>query len=401
MTKVRPVLICAVLATALPLSAQGITGYAQADAAHGRSLVGGGLCFMDTVVPSPMPPSLEWSGGGAAIDRRRNSIWISNGTELQEWPLDGDSPLCTRTPSFYLRTMDTHVSGLAYDIARNQLIQLETKDGIAALTYYSIQTGSGCLTPDGGCKLVLSDSSLRATAIAIDSRRDLLWIAVRPFGSHVVTSLQVYRRGDCQRICTKAVGGGVDAMAYAESTDTLFAATRTQMNRYSVSWHDKCPYVETIGDCAYYHPGTQRLRGFDLRKAHGVPVSEGCSGPGCANCTPLLDPVGMPVVGNAAFAMQLTHAPSGGLATLWMKPAPAVPTAYECGWLFTPLDVSGAYAVNVPIIGALPCNGTATLSMPLPLEYRLIGQIYVQATILCPGGGISLANATLLFVDSE
>jgi hypothetical protein len=401
MLNYRDVILCAAFAFGLPLRAQ-IYGFAQGDALFDRSLTGGSLCAHDTVVDDPIGPAVEWSAGGATFDRQRNSIWITNGTVLQERSMDAFGVLCTQPPLFALKS--THVSGLTYDIGRNQLVQLETRDGTAALRFYGVGGAGGCLTSTGVCALQLP-AGQRATDVAIDSRRDLLWIAVRsaPGPFLAVTTLRAYRRQDCQMVCSAVVLGHVDALCYRENDDRLLAATRTKMLQIHVQWSRSCPTVVIESECSDYFSDARGLRGFDYRLAHGIPASASCAGaePGCSVCKPLLDPVGTPVVGNAAFAMRVSNAVPGGSVTMWIKPAPWAPTPFACGTLYTPPGSSIEVATNVPLMGALPCTGTSLVPQPLPLNYTLIGQHYVQAAVTCPGGGTSLTNATLLFVGSE
>ena len=130
-----------------------------------------------------------------------------------------------------------------------------------------------------------------------------------------------------------------------------------------------------------------------------VPRNYG-AGCGCAAITGA--PGGLPVLGNAAFALDATRAPVGSFAVLNLSIAPAlIPLGFGCNLLIAPPLLS-LPAVPVVPTGAGPCGGTATLPLPIPPNaVLLVGTpFYLQWVFLpVPGPlGFELSDALELVI---
>lgn len=123
-------------------------------------------------------------------------------------------------------------------------------------------------------------------------------------------------------------------------------------------------------------------------------------GCGCAAITGA--PGGLPVLGNAGFAIDATRARVGSFAVLNLSIAPAlIPLGFGCNLLIAPPLIS-LPAVPVVPTGPGPCGGTATLPLPIPPNaVLLVGTpFYLQWVFLpVPGPlGFELSDALELVI---
>ena len=152
------------------------------------------------------------------------------------------------------------------------------------------------------------------------------------------------------------------------------------------------------GDCSCFASPPASILATDLDFAT-VPNRYGA---GC-NCAAITGtPGGLPVLGNAAFAIDATNAPVGSFAVLNLSTAPAaIPLGAGCHLLLAPPLLS-LPAVPVSAGGSGYCTGTASLPLPIPANAVLqVGTpLYFQWVLLPTGGplGLELSDALELVI---
>ena len=195
--------------------------------------------------------------------------------------------------------------------------------------------------------------------------------------------------GDNTRILLAAEPGGIGIELWR--SDGTAAGTALQMDINAGGGDSDPNNFARLGGTVFFRAG-DGVNGVELWAMHlgavggalREPYGRGC--PGTGGLEPRIAGVNLPVVGNAAFAVQLTQA------------LPTTVTALFGGWVpgNVPLGGGCTYWLAVPstltLITVTDGTGTATLPMPLPNWSTLVGlEIFFQWGVIDPNG--ALGNA--------
>src|SRR5690606_14523089 len=121
-----------------------------------------------------------------------------------------------------------------------------------------------------------------------------------------------------------------------------------------------------------------------------APRVDGCAG---SRGVPVLDPIGVPALGNGAFALRVSDALPRSLAALGFGTALRRP--------FGPCTQGSSFAVSLTF--RLDASGVASLPIPVPNTPSLLGaELATQAFVVDPAGSfqglLAFTNDLLLVV---
>jgi hypothetical protein len=411
MSTFRSPFVTLFLALTAPLAAQGgpLIGFGADPAGAQPALMRQALCNPTGVVcTNVLPAPVAAHAGGAAFDPRRESVWHSEGTRLFEVAPDGCVQGCARPADLALGP-NSLVGGLTFDTTAGLLIQVESIGGQGAIVSYEFPAGQVCPQRQSSCVFPLSSADHHVGAVALDARRDLLYVAASDFTRNgPFNRIMVFDRNvpGCQVLCMqlaqncgRSVLQAIRAMAYDECADRLYVSDGRQTVVFAVRRAGAgCPSFAPESCCPTAAPNGQLWAGFDLLPISPRRLGEGClPRRSCPTCPtpPALTTFGAPVVGNAAFQFRIADAPTGSNAFVIVSPGPCNPLPFGCGTVFPSLPtlVLGPTAV----LGAGTCDGGARFPLPIPANFGLCDLLLcAQGILVCPAGGLGLTNAQVV-----
>lgn len=414
MSAIRAALLSATIC--LPAAAQTgpLIGFGADSAGQNPAFLEQALCNPAMVTcTNVLPAPVRTYSGGAAFDPRRRSLWHTEGTRLFEVGLDG----CTRgcvTPAGLVLGPTSLVGGLTFDNAAEQLIHVESVAGMAAIVTYDFPPGQPCPVRLTQCRVPLPTGNHYAGAIALDNKRDQIWIAASDVGrTGPANRLLLVDRNDpnCSvrcllgaQSCGSGPLGAIRAMAYDECDDRLYVSDGRQTTVFLVRHPSPtaCPILVPETCCATNAPNGQLWAGFDRLPVEPRRIGGGClprrTCPSCAT-PPVLTTFGAPVVGNSDFQFRIEDAPTGTSAFVIFTPGPCSPQAFGCGTLFPALPT--LVLGPVPVLGSGTCNGGARFPLPIPENHGLCDLLLcAQGILVCPAGGLGLTNGQVVPIGS-
>jgi len=350
------------------------------------------------VLPAP------WAGG-AAYDGRNESEWTTDGLIMVETRINGCQVVC-RAPAMLTLGPGSFASGLEICPGVGQMFQLESLPGAAMIHVWNIALCPP--VPMQACQFPLPTAAHTAGAVAIDDANGEIYYATSIFGAGGPANFILGARlaNPCNILCRipvpacgTAVMGPLRAMCFDECRQLLFVSDGTQTVTMRRTGPGPCAFAAV--QCCNPSPGvaTYGWVGFDVEPQHARAVGASCTAPSCAACPGMaLGTIGDPVLGNPTFRLALSGAPFPAVLALAVSPGgcnlPGVPVL--CGQ-WHPTVATTLFFPMVPVGGAGPCSGTATVPLPIPKNYALCGApLCFQGVIVCLsplGPGFGLTNA--------
>lgn len=368
---------------------------------------GARVCAALAPVIIPGPPA--WAGG-LAYNPRKRTVWYSTGPFLIEQGIEDCALVCRAPAAPVLGPLST-VSGLDLAVATGVLFQIETVPGVLALHQWNI---AACPPlPGPVCQLLLPTPQHLAGGVAIDQQNGMIFYAASVFagGPPANVLLGAMLGNPCNIVCRlplPACGplplGPITALAYDECRQSLYVSDGAQTLTLRRTALGPCDFQPVL--CCPTSPavGPYGWVGFDVEADHPQQVGASCFGAGCVACPNMeLRALGDAVIGNPMFALQLDQGPVGNLMALAVAPGgcavPGLPVL--CGQWHPDLGTS-IFLPFAPIVGGAPCQGQATVPLPIPADYSLCGgALCFQGVIVCltsapPGLGLTNAVGVVL-----
>lgn len=350
--------------------------------------------------------------GGAAYDPINQSLWVTNGSLLEEYPLASKCTASCRGKTSPMGSAST-VTGLAIDFENRVLYHLETAPGSFGILPYDIKSCPP-VPLKGGCTVKLSNPRATAGGIAYNKLDGLFYVAVsEPAFVGYISTLYVVSKSGCQVICTYPLNtcdvrtqDAITGLAWDHCSGTLFATDGTNTRAMKPTDPRKCQV--TVGVCCA-KGGTTRWQGLAvLPGTTGKVVGTGCTGKGCASCTQqaLYPAGGDAVLGNKGFYIAWRGAPISASGILFAGPGlctKGLQLPFLCG-LFHPSLNPGFMPLGSAVLsGRTQCTGAANYPLPLPRDPALCNiSICVQGLLVCSaisGYGLSPALELTLMKD--
>ncbi|MEM7201027.1 MAG: hypothetical protein AAF628_12210 [Planctomycetota bacterium] len=345
-----------------------------------------------------------WDGGVAYVPAR-NTTWYSDGAELTE--IAGSCGLaCSVTPKLVLGRL-SRIGGLAASPGLEELYQVESIAGRAAITTYSIS--AGCAVAGGSTTFTLPTPFHRAGAIAYDGARQHLWVASSAFwigGAANVLYLFERTRTGWSQLCTAPVDscsrpavGQIQGMAFEACRRVLWIADAGRVYEQSVSYRTPCPTLTSLGCCG--SPGGEACHGLDVELGQVQSVGSSCTSRGCVSCPNMVLAVrGRPVVGNKAVQLQVLNGPTGGTGFAMLNGGPCRGVPFACGQLYPSLVTPWIVVPMGTLAGSRRCDGDAFFTFPIPNNYGLCGvELCAQGLVICPSLDLALTNGLNLLIE--
>jgi len=353
-------------------------------------------CKPATPLLKAMGQAASLWAGGTAYDPARQSLWVSDGRELQELRLSDGKVLC-KLPAMIMSKSGI-VSGLAVDRKGRKLIQLETAAGYAGLRSYSLKTCPPTALRDG-CTTALP-TNYYSGGLAFDDVENLVYFSVTKPGFQVPYN-EVWvadRASRCKILCKVAVGGcvhfyGTDAkgLAYDACKKTLYMTFGAGTVPIQVVDPRKCQFK--TGSCctkqsAGNFAGLAWVPGWSSFKK-----GTSCLTKGCPYCSKLgLDLVGTPAIGNVDFGLSIHDGPTGAASIIAIGPMTCGKgTQFLCGAIWLP---GGSFPFFSGVLAGPQCQASTTLHLPVPVDTNLCGAtLCVQGLIACGTSGFGITEA--------
>jgi hypothetical protein len=350
--------------------------------------------------------------GGAAYDPIKQSLWVTNGSLLEEYPL---ASKCT--PSCRSKTSPmgkgAKVTGLTIDFENRVLYHLETTPGSFGILPYDIKSCPP-VPLKGGCTVKLSNPRATAGGIAYNKVNGLFYVAVsEPAFVGYISTIYVVTKSGCQVICNYGLStcdvrtqAPISGLAWDHCSATLFATDGVNTRAIKPLDPRKCQV--TVGVCCA-KGGTTRWQGLAiLPGTTGKVVGTGCTGKGCAFCTQqvLMPAGGDAVLGNQGFYLAWRGAPISAAGVLFAGPGlctKGLKFPFLCGSFYPSLNPGFMVLGSAVLNGRTQCTGAANFPLPLPRDPAFCNiSICVQGLVICgtaAGYGLSPALELTLMKD--
>lgn len=404
----------AVLATAVVAQNGPVIGFTARSAPASSALTRQVICNPSTrlcadALPAPSAPY----AGGAAYHPIRRTMWHTQGTRLVENQLATCKRTCATAAERVLGN-NSLVGGLTINPARNEMYQVESIPGVAAIVTYEFSATAACPKRSDACRFSLPTRQHHAGGIAYDQKRDLIWVATSVFTPAPQNFLLAFRRGSCRLVCRLAVRNcssttilpAIRALAYDDCRDEIYISDgrTTSVQRVVFTPSSFCPVgLRPFACCPLNHPRGEFWAGFDLQPIRERQLGSSCTGRPCPSCPSMkLATTSDAVVGNAQFGMRIENGPKGGIGLIFVRPGGCRNTPFGCGTLYA---LPGGFALPAfGLVGPGPCGASGGAGMPLPNNFKLCNTLLcAQGVVLCPSGGafgIGLTNALVIPIDS-
>jgi hypothetical protein len=391
-----------------------LVGYTTNPGAPAQAILRQDLCNPPTVVcPNALPPLPDPHAGGFARDPHRGLLWHTNGNRLQSLDPSASAtacrPLCTM-PNMLVLGPTSLAGGLTYDTARRSLLQVESIPGAAAIVEYVFSAGADCPQGTLACRFTLPAVDHLSGAIALDRKRNIVYVAASTFSGPVVPQNRILLidRGRCEircslplQTCLTGTIGPIRAMAYDECADVLYVSDGRQTSVQDVVWGTAvCPTLRPLSCCPLGAPSGMLWADFDLEPIAPRILGSSCTLRPCANCPSMaLGTVGDAVVGNGSWAFTISQAPAGATGFVIFNFGACQPIPFGCGQVLPVLPAFVRGPVALGGIGA--CDGNGVFPTPIPNDFNLCDALLcAQGVVLCPGGGFGLTNGLVIPIGS-
>ena len=364
-------------------------------------------------------------GGGAAYDPTNHSVWVSDGAKIRNLDMAGKT-LCEFTPT--LTAPKWAVTGLAFNRAKRQLIQLELGSDPSG-TRMNVRLYDATKCPPAALPLAckgrtMTGTSVNSAGIAYDGARDLIYYNESISGFfgwdnilHVAklsAPCTDINTGSPMKVtnCVKGFGPPVTGMGYSECGQKLYVTlgdqTRVlQMTVPSLGMFTDLTTKNNGGRCCTHqltkndnYQGLAVMPGFE-----SVVVGKSCLGSGCQSCSPMsLGLVGSPVMGNPEFAIVVNGAPAGSIGSFYLS-AGACSSGLSlpgiCGPIYPAVSGPMPLLIGSFALTGSGCSGTVSIKTGVPIDTALCGfTMCTQWLVVCPNGsGAGLTNAMQFRVD--
>ncbi|MFY9342009.1 MAG: hypothetical protein WAT39_05950 [Planctomycetota bacterium] len=347
------------------------------------------------LVPSP---NFYWAGG-SAWDSSSNALWVTNGTLLGRYGMNGCSLQCGPIPC--PRSPLSEATGLDLHDGNNQLWVIDSGGWITQCT----NSCPPAVINSWNTGLALA-GNVATTAIAIDEIRGLIFYSTADFGAgsgRIYAALlsnpgawfQFTPTFDCLPVPVLITGIACDA-----ARGELYWTNGRGTHRWSYIYNPAGPSVAfTPGTCClnlapFFEPYT------DLSIRWGAATSTGgpCANGSCPPCPMVHLLRNAPLLGTT-LQLGLDSAPVGAIAVCAVdfgacNPTGPVPPPF-CGPILVPL--TAAMLIMGPNItvntGGGVCGGSTTFPLALPGNPALVGTpLASQCAVLCAPSGTALSN---------
>ncbi|MBK9385308.1 MAG: hypothetical protein IPN34_10885 [Planctomycetes bacterium] len=402
-TTSRVLRAAAALALSAPFaSAQSLLGLENGSLAATGPLVqqiGSDCRRIDDCIARVLGPSIAAPFGGIALDARDGSRWITDGAVLAH--LDADCNLINRCA--IPATPGGGWTGLAFDPRNGALLFTTANNAIGRVRAACPVTAIELL-----CPLPASTPGATLTGIELDRFDGSLWVCDDT--GFVRNVFVTATPGICRvgfRFQATCPGGSLPTPVDGLTLDRCAGEIYLSHGRYGIARFDLAG--NALGCCSLPAPsGTPSFVGLAWVPAPPRRLGSGCSGPGCAPCTPFLAADGQSVTPNPSFALLIGDAQPGTRFFLWFNIAggpiaiPGLCGPLQVAVLPPPLSVGPFPVAPIPG-GTAPCDGGARIPLAIPLDPSLCGgDVFAQALGVClnsAGLGLYLTNGLWLTVQ--
>ncbi|MAG58244.1 MAG: hypothetical protein CMJ83_18310 [Planctomycetes bacterium] len=205
---------------------------------------------------------------------------------------------------------------------------------------------------------------------------------------------------------TTSVGGA--GIVYTWTSPGVIADVQSWLDLPALNfgWLMKGPETAPLGTAKRFDsvqsPFAANRPSLQITYLTGTPASVSVTGTGCVGSSGAaltLGTVGLPMLGNAAFAITFANGPANGLADLYLATSTAaVPFPIGPCNIYLDLVSASAFLVSgISPIGPLPLNGVGALALGVPVanDPSLVGVVFaIQALSLDAGApaGLVLSN---------
>lgn len=360
------------------------------------------------------------SGGGTAYDAARSAVWVSDGTNIALQQLSGTITCAAFAATLSGTGTGYTVTGLAHCNKRKQLIQMEqvvgaTSNSLVLRFYDTSACPPKLLTTTCSIPIPGGNTPGVAHGLAYDEARDLIFFTMSQQGTAGWSSTVNYVNfpvaclvkpssfGVPSFTSCGGTNGFVKAMTYNSCTKVLCLTEGTVMLKLDISNISSPKNLNATTACCKFNVNGKGWAGLAIvPNSSSTSVGSSCVGSGCPSCTSMgLGFVGGDLaLGNQDLALQITGAPGGGMAGLYLSlgkcQSPGLTLPGLCGQVHTPVSiVFPLFIGNFPLAGSA-CSGSLKLPTPVPTSTSLCNMpICTQFLVRCPAGGLAagLTNA--------
>lgn len=353
-----------------------------------------GQCGLPGMPPStPLPPYV----GGADWDPIHGGAWVTNGLLLANY----DDSCVVQCPPNAIPGLaaGAFATGLAFLTGARRLWLI---DSLGGLHFFD---DSCPPVPLGVCNTWLGPVGQQVTtAIAVDEAQGIVFIAYPDFATGANTIVVSTTAAPCAGFSTFvlpacAVGlGPVLGLDCDWGKSVLYATDGVRTIEVPYAWAP--PNVVTFAPvCCPGAAGADPMIGLAVRPGRATPTGAPCANGSCAPC-PMQHTLGNdPVLGNAAFRLELAGAPAGSFAFCLIGQGPclvpglvAVPF---CGPIHTIPYLGNLGAIPTGGVGA--CDGSASFGLSLPSNPALANNVFsTQCVSVCVAGALGVASSNCL-----
>lgn len=337
--------------------------------------------------------------GGTGWDAKRSAAWVSDGQVLALYD-ENCNPMCPPMPIPTLGP-NAFVTGIEVVVGMDQVWLI---DSAGMLHRY---TNTCPPMPVGTCNTGLQQTAIGnvTTGLAVDEGAGFVFISYPQFP--VANAIAVIPMPALCQVtqhiqvppCFTFAAGPILGLACDWGNQTLYATDggATLAINYipgavsvGVTGINCCPPVVTIDP----------MVGLAIRPGGATSVGQPCANGPCAPCPMTHTLRNDPLLGNAQFRLGLDDAQSGVFAFCLIGSGPCmnagIITPPLCGPVRT-VPYIGALGPNITSAAPVPCAGTSSFNLPLPVVPALAGQVFSsQCLTVCFNSagtfGTSLSN---------
>lgn len=363
--------------------------------------------LVDRCAPLGLPAPTTREAGGTAYDPRTGGVWISDGTVLAK--VDPDTCRYQCPPIQAPVTAGSVVTGLAMQESHNRLFIV---DSAGVMTTAFVRD---CVTVLSRCRISVSlPQDHWFSGLAVDEARGLVLYSASNFaGTSVSQAIYVARADDpCNPVCATRMApcpnstvalGAITGLAFDPCTSTLIATDGAQFVAADFSFGPSGCIANNYRCCGAPVGTIAGNIGLCLRPGGITQHGRACTNGACGLCPGMTQRVvGDPSIGNAEWRFVLENAPPHARAFWALNRGscqfPGLGVPGFCGPIHVPLAPLPPIVVGpFPTGGGLaPCDGSATVSVPVPLDTSLCGDDFAsQFLLLCfspTGAGTGLST---------
>lgn len=365
-------------------------------------------CRLQRCLPNVIGPALTPFAGGTAHDPIARATWITDGARLAK--VDSRNQCRVVCPPQPVPNLGGNVvaTGLAFNEQTRQLFICRSDNLITVyqVSGYGAAGGNGCqLTLVSRCIAPVPNGHV-LTGIATDDVRGLVFYASMPATTPALTPPILFsapQSAPCQTTCRYQVvdcaGNVLRAITGVGFDPCRSVVYTTDGSQVVGSRIDPVNCLINPVSCCASAVTAERFTGLCVLPEAEQSTGRSCTGGACATCTALQHVLGGdPVVGNAAFSLDVINAPSNSSAYLTLNVGSCTttgPTFGFCGPLLagpSPLII-GPFATGG---GGAICGGSASFGLSIPSNVSLCGvgfaTQYVGLCLTAVGPGTWVSN---------